>query len=508
MNVLHQMPLAPFRQPVYSTRPITFKEALFSDDQPCVVVSAMEPHEVEHASSAFCELYGLQEGEMLGRTLRMVHGARTNLPLFAQKLKDATKGQKEDGLFYCYTKTCREIFVRLTAVPVVGDCGQITHVLATLAQVRDVEVAQDVTPSVEEDFWAPVEVFGSSVQKQKDIFEGEPFQPEAEFSATGLFFNAKDRPQAHAAPPQKEFVDDADAGFSAQDIFFSAKDRPQDHQPRTAEQKIFAAFQQYETPGRCGSLTERVTQLSSFKSWPEMLNAQDDTVDAQASAPAVMPVPKLQVSAPTPVNAPAPAFVQPAPFVEQHESSEGDGQTLRLFRRKKHSSDSCPSDLAGPVDISLKMLREMSDLSLKEASQKLGLSTSAMKKACRKLGVERWPIQGAKTPVIQYNSAYVRRLYCKYAKNEDDKKAPTAMASMDFGMPGSDLHGCFNVSAGGGELSTFVRAPSAHNVAMGGADWSGDGNHYFSFAGAETRAPAFEPGNWEFNFPGSMEQLL
>eukprot|EP00287_Rhodomonas_sp_CCMP768_P006908 CAMPEP_0196721210 /NCGR_PEP_ID=MMETSP1091-20130531/3851_1 /TAXON_ID=302021 /ORGANISM="Rhodomonas sp., Strain CCMP768" /LENGTH=478 /DNA_ID=CAMNT_0042062643 /DNA_START=101 /DNA_END=1537 /DNA_ORIENTATION=+ len=468
---------------------ITFKEALFSDDKPCVVVSAEAPHEIEHVSQAFCELYGLGEDEMFSRTLRMIHGARTNLRLFSQKLKDSARGQKQDGQFFCYTKDCREISCDMQTVPVVGDCGQITHILVSLAPVREVEVAQDVTPGVEEDFCAPFDVFGAaSFSVKKDFFDGPSANP------------------------------DDDAGFSADDIFFAAKDRPADLPSQEEESKPVDAIckvppRRYVVPkSQCDadrSLVQHVPDITRLVPWPEVSNASDDTEDSQVPVRDGMaekkPFPAPGSRRPSTIQqaAPEPAAFAPT-FAEQmgEVDGEGDGQTLRLFRRKKHGGESCAgNELAGPVDISLKMLRDMSDLSLKEASQRLGLSTSAMKKACRKLGVERWPIQSAKTPVIQYNSAYVRRLYCKYAKTEEAKADELQKSqALPPCFLSSDLHGCFNAVP-----------PQEHPLMMpsvNAVDWP-DASSFFGTGAGEVRAPAYEQAHWDaFSFAAPMEQHM
>jgi hypothetical protein len=44
-----------------------------------------------------------------------------------------------------------------------------------------------------------------------------------------------------------------------------------------------------------------------------------------------------------------------------------------------------------PVCITLELLSRLSSVSLAKASTLLGISSTAMKKACRQLGVTRWP---------------------------------------------------------------------------------------------------------------------
>eukprot|EP00286_Rhodomonas_abbreviata_P028745 CAMPEP_0181306572 /NCGR_PEP_ID=MMETSP1101-20121128/10378_1 /TAXON_ID=46948 /ORGANISM="Rhodomonas abbreviata, Strain Caron Lab Isolate" /LENGTH=482 /DNA_ID=CAMNT_0023412651 /DNA_START=74 /DNA_END=1522 /DNA_ORIENTATION=- len=461
---------------------ISLSEAMSMENTPCAVLSVAEPHEIDHVSERFCELFQLSEGELLSRTMRMVHGPRTNIALFAQKCKDAGKGSKQDGLFHCYTKDCQEIFCNLKVVPVVDESGHISHLLATLDPVRDVEVGQDVPP-VEEEFLSS-DVFGFSF-----------------------------------APPRKDaYEDDA---FDAKDIMFGASDTAR----RSVEAFSAPTFNPTASSASYSSapLTKRAADLSSFCSGftdaPIAHQLQEDTVDAQASIDA-------QASA--------------------SSESVDDAQTLRLFRRKKHGGESCANG-AGPVDISLKLLKDMSHLSLKEASQKLGLSTSAMKKACRKLGVERWPIPSAKTPVIKYNSAYVRRLYCKYAekgKDEEEKGMqddespvgsflPGYTIVNDFAQPppsNSDLSDCFGHAVEPSMHPTvgnipdtsmhFLRTMSSGSSsgsngsghAVHDLSWNTESDKFFSFA-AQQRTNAFGEACWEDGFapqfaPLNVDHLL
>ena len=71
-----------------------------------------------------------------------------------------------------------------------------------------------------------------------------------------------------------------------------------------------------------------------------------------------------------------------------------------------------------PVHITLEMLERYSNMSLVKASVMLGISPTAMKKACRRLGVTRWPrggqAQESSTPA-QIDGAYVRRIQRKHA---------------------------------------------------------------------------------------------
>ena len=83
------------------------------------------------------------------------------------------------------------------------------------------------------------------------------------------------------------------------------------------------------------------------------------------------------------------------------------------------------SNTASPVSITLETLGLYANVPLSKAATLLGISSTAMKKACRKLGVTRWPYNvptlaksgpGKANPSsTQVDSAYVRKLFRKYS---------------------------------------------------------------------------------------------
>mmetsp|Transcript_47677 Transcript_47677/g.149403 ORF Transcript_47677/g.149403 Transcript_47677/m.149403 type:complete len:162 (+) Transcript_47677:163-648(+) len=61
-----------------------------------------------------------------------------------------------------------------------------------------------------------------------------------------------------------------------------------------------------------------------------------------------------------------------------------------------------------PVVLNEKTLQQFFSLPLHEAAYKLGISATAMKSACRKLGIKKWPyrsVYGAKTPGVGNSSS-------------------------------------------------------------------------------------------------------
>jgi len=64
------------------------------------------------------------------------------------------------------------------------------------------------------------------------------------------------------------------------------------------------------------------------------------------------------------------------------------GRLAIIFPRRKNGEETRGSDA---VWLSVDVLNSLSDRSLASAAKILGISATALKKACRELGVERWP---------------------------------------------------------------------------------------------------------------------
>ena len=126
-------------------------------------------------------------------------------------------------------------------------------------------------------------------------------------------------------------------------------------------------------------------------------------------------------------------------------------------RKRKAGASSGVSGAAKvkPIKIALEILDRLSNLSLSQAADSLGISSTAMKKSCRKLGVRRWPYKSDQPSVCkhQIDDAYVRKIQRKYA--DSLKKGPACTASSctstaaASGLPPPTLF--FARCSGGGE---------------------------------------------------------
>lgn len=115
------------------------------------------------------------------------------------------------------------------------------------------------------------------------------------------------------------------------------------------------------------------------------------------------------------------------------DKKESEQTVSTIFPRRKHGQQR--KDASGPVVVTLDVLEQYSDISLTDAAKKLGISPTAVKKACRKLGVQRWPYKKNPDPVEpqvinNYDESYVRKLYRKYAAKPAKKPSQAAQAKV------------------------------------------------------------------------------
>ena len=93
----------------------------------------------------------------------------------------------------------------------------------------------------------------------------------------------------------------------------------------------------------------------------------------------------------------------------------------------------CPSRQrsGAGVEITLELLHSLEECPLHKAAELLGVSTTALKKACRSLGVTRWQCKTRSqvTPLLNNGVAYARKLFRKYAKDTQPKRAVSPPAS-------------------------------------------------------------------------------
>jgi hypothetical protein len=82
------------------------------------------------------------------------------------------------------------------------------------------------------------------------------------------------------------------------------------------------------------------------------------------------------------------------------DSTWSELRVSTVFPRHKTCDDQRDFSVPVPVYVTLEALEQLSSLSLPKAASKLGISATAMKKACRKLGITRWPYFPARHKLV------------------------------------------------------------------------------------------------------------
>eukprot|EP00292_Cryptomonas_paramecium_P005854 CAMPEP_0113692478 /NCGR_PEP_ID=MMETSP0038_2-20120614/19102_1 /TAXON_ID=2898 /ORGANISM="Cryptomonas paramecium" /LENGTH=412 /DNA_ID=CAMNT_0000614385 /DNA_START=73 /DNA_END=1308 /DNA_ORIENTATION=+ /assembly_acc=CAM_ASM_000170 len=148
-------------------------------------------------------------------------------------------------------------------------------------------------------------------------------------------------------------------------------------------------------------------------------------------------------SAPTFIAQPLPQSVRaptvqevatPAPAQTPAAQPQKQGCGPAIFPRRKAGDDTA-APLA-PVVVTREVLSTLTGMPLGRAAQSLGVSATALKKACRKLGLDRWAYKkngGATMPdparPVPVDESYVRRVYRKYAAAERSRPGVSRPAS-------------------------------------------------------------------------------
>eukprot|EP00286_Rhodomonas_abbreviata_P008282 CAMPEP_0181319702 /NCGR_PEP_ID=MMETSP1101-20121128/17720_1 /TAXON_ID=46948 /ORGANISM="Rhodomonas abbreviata, Strain Caron Lab Isolate" /LENGTH=684 /DNA_ID=CAMNT_0023427335 /DNA_START=61 /DNA_END=2115 /DNA_ORIENTATION=- len=325
---------------------IPYKEACADDGTAKAVVSIKDPHVVEWVSPAFSGLYGFQEDQLQGRTLRVILGPNTDHHRWRETFETCRLGLTSVGNFSTCRHDCSELLVQLQVTPVFSFGGGMTHLLATF--ISQSSTVDDKPPS----HYNASDVVGSV---PADVLPLPSMAIAFPDHSSGTTPNACEPLFGHApsdvAPP---------LGFGG------------------AHQAI--SFPTNVTPFDCvhpnPMLNPQQRNLAEFFGVPSSNDAGNSTAE------------------------------------------KGDGSS-KVFPRRKHGQENAETS-RGPVVITLELLESFASVSLTAAAKSLGISPTAVKKACRKLGVQRWPYRKNAEVVSenigQYDEAYVRKLYRKYSK--------------------------------------------------------------------------------------------
>mmetsp|Transcript_130594 Transcript_130594/g.194517 ORF Transcript_130594/g.194517 Transcript_130594/m.194517 type:complete len:490 (-) Transcript_130594:363-1832(-) len=150
------------------------------------------------------------------------------------------------------------------------------------------------------------------------------------------------------------------------------------------------------------------SMISADQSVPPLAEETQASSRSSTTTPHSELPPSLPQTATAKKPKPAPrSFLRLVPRRKGGKDAQGDGEEVR-------------GGCGKAVELTREKIEEMSGKSLKQAAAEMGLAASTLKKACRRIGIERWPhrpeaVSPQLPPSLLYDSAYVRRLQCKYA---------------------------------------------------------------------------------------------
>ena len=124
----------------------------------------------------------------------------------------------------------------------------------------------------------------------------------------------------------------------------------------------------------------------------------------------------------------------PPPSLEIGDMNKQTQAVLTVIPRRKARANvgqpSARNRKMAPVCITLDVLHKMSSLSLAAAADCLGISTTAMKKSCRKLGVTRWPYHPHKAASADGSQEHGARTFYGHEYDQDSSNSsPTSAPS-------------------------------------------------------------------------------
>jgi len=321
---------------------ISFKDASMAEDAPRAIIALGQRQVVEFVNSRFTYEFGIP-ASMAFKALRMIQGPRTDAAQFIQAMNETKAGFVQRLQTYVYTSECRESLCDVQLQPLLGNNGEISHLVAIFFPLEEFTTAPADFPSA---------------HQSAQVFSAEPAMLPAKSCWEPTAATATDPYQLPAIPESP--------------------------------------------PGHNHERGSSVPLAFDFGAFQEAL-----------------------VPFETPSSGASPSEESPSPAGEAATASGSVPRTsLKLVPRKKRDFSGKSS---GAFELTTEKLKEMGRISMKQAAAELGIAPSTLKKACRKLGVERWPHGshgGSKSKgSMDYDGSYVRRLFAKYSRKADGTEA-------------------------------------------------------------------------------------
>ena len=346
-------------------------KALISAEQPCIV---------QMINDAFTSMFGFTNTQMVGRSLRIIQGPRADASQFNRLVEWASTGRASSGKLWLSSSSCFEFHATVSIVPIVDAQSDCISNLMVLFDCPDASSEGEIRIE-------PSGSGGGAIEQPdfEALSAQQLWQPDESMIAA-MHTIPHHRPPSYYPPiPQHSPSSYANPETEAQSA------RPGGY---------------YVIPG------SRVEH-------PHACPLTRPTDHAPADAPPLRP--------PSPPAGLAFSWATgwTASSTEAQPRAPPRCATIRRRRAPADDADDNCGDGPRPASITLELLESMADLTIVAAAQRIRVSTTSLKKACRKLGVERWPYRkdrpaaaatAAKPTTIprDFDEAYVRRLHRKY----------------------------------------------------------------------------------------------
>ena len=441
---------------------LTLKTAALDDGRAKAIVEASQPFRAIFCSPEFEALYGLAEPMVLGRTLNLIHGPTTDQGEWRRMLAAAVDGTQGSARLVTSTSDCREIEVIVEVQPIVSAAGFITHLLIAFRQpppphlqpqqhAANAEYGlhpRTVDPS-EWDMPTPAAIPDSKLPGEDELWSVPEHMAMPAVApvpcSTWSAYPGQQIPgqQIDMMPQQIDML----PGHAGPELVPSARVHALEfpsarmqlpHGDDSMRQRLASGLPNL-------SMTPRAKPESSHFDFDvdfdpsygmqrgrgqETLHGQHGHHTAHHCPAQYHAAHELQHHCGT-ISPQQTHETQPGQLELQHHCgarpppARVQGVSTVVPRRK--AGQTVSDAVASPVNITIETLQRYADVPLSKAATLLGISSTAMKKACRKLGVTRWPYtttnvrpkpapQPPKSAVTMHvDSAYVRKLFRKYS---------------------------------------------------------------------------------------------
>ena len=339
---------------------ITIPKAISESSYAKALISAQQPCMVQLINDAFTSVFGFTSAQMVGRSLRNIQGPRADVGHFDAMTKWASTGRASSGKLWLSSSACFEFHATISILPIVDTQSDCISNLMVLFDCPDASSEGGIEPS------------GSG--------GGAILQPNF-------------------------------AALSAQQLW------------QTDE--ALAAAMEHRSPSSCSLVSSHAIPESETHSTGYYLEAPGSRVgDCRLVryAADISPADRAPALCP-PTRSPSESL---STCCWPNLPGPRSPPRCATIRRRLVLACDADDDSGGgprPASITLELLESMADLTIVAAAQRIRVSTTSLKKACRKLGVERWPYRSDRPPPAAAMcrakaTAYLRRLHRKYGGAE------------------------------------------------------------------------------------------